>query len=382
MKVVVIVADLAPYHIARYRAVVKIVSSIDLLLVDCGRASRVAYERPEQFNDVNYISVSSSNLRKVLIDSDLDVLVVPGWSGRNICRATAWAFSQGIPVVVMSDSQLEGLSRSLFKDLFKKLLIPAYSAALVAGKRAQRYMESFGFPADCIFHGVDVVDNEHFSGNKCDLSPLPHELRGRQYMLSVGRLVEQKNYRILLDAYASYLQEIDDRRKALELVIVGEGHLGQNLMRYAEDKKVNTCVHFIGSIAYSDLPGIYSGATFFILASNVASETWGLVVNEAMAAGLPLLVSRQSGASDDLVFNGINGYSFDGDDAQELCRCILRLDSQPEMRKKMGVASKQIISKWSLKLFAESFYNACLCAQRTSPYKNRIIASLLLRILS
>lgn len=110
-------------------------------------------------------------------------------------------------------------------------------------------------------------------------------------------------------------------------------------------------VHFLSFLSQARLKTIYRNATFFILPSKYG-ETWGLVVNEAMASRLPVLVSNQAGCASTLVKPGVNGFTFSSHDEEELANLLIKATSIEEKeREVMGSKSLEIISEWGLERF-------------------------------
>ena len=105
-----------------------------------------------------------------------------------------------------------------------------------------------------------------------------------------------------------------------------------------------------GFVQYPDLPRWYAEASCFVHASLI--EPWGLVVNEAMAAGLPVIVSRTCGCAADLVQEGVNGWTFDPTDKLGLAELMRRISASPEQAKLMGESSRRIIRDWGTERFA------------------------------
>jgi glycosyltransferase involved in cell wall biosynthesis len=128
------------------------------------------------------------------------------------------------------------------------------------------------------------------------------------------------------------------------LVLVGSGEMEQELRSLADGLKLRT-VHFAGFVNQNLLPKIYGASDVFVLPSE--DEPWGLAVNEAMCAGLPVVVSREIGCVPDLVQDGGNGRLFDCGDVDALAAALAGLAQSPELRKKMGDVSREIISRWS-----------------------------------
>ena len=137
-------------------------------------------------------------------------------------------------------------------------------------------------------------------------------------------------------------------------MLCGSGHLEAALRNQARGIKG---IHFPGFVQIEELPLYYGLAATFILPSS-HFEQWGLVVNEAMAAGLPVLVSRVCGCAPELVQEGVNGFTFDPDDTEGLARLMWQMSWGEVDLEAMSQASQSIISVWTPGTFAENLFNA------------------------
>jgi glycosyltransferase involved in cell wall biosynthesis len=115
-------------------------------------------------------------------------------------------------------------------------------------------------------------------------------------------------------------------------------------------------IHLVGAKPYQDLPTYYGLASAFIHVST--TEQWGLVVNEAMASGLPVLVSNRCGCAQDLVQEGINGFTFDPYNLDDIAQKMLQLSTFDSQLSALGRASEEIIARWSPRRFAEGLSQA------------------------
>ena len=141
------------------------------------------------------------------------------------------------------------------------------------------------------------------------------------------------------------------------------------------------CVHLPGFQQYKILPVFYGLAEVFVHASK--TEQWGLVVNEAMASGLPVIVSNRCGCVSDLVREGYNGFVFDPYDAEQLARLMLRVsEMEAEERRRMGDASRQNHCRLGTERFARGLREAIACAMSAAPVRGSLLDRLLLRLLS
>lgn len=349
-------ADIGHYHVARFGATAKLG---ELVVIDAGANISTAYESAAT---KSYTAVPvEGTVAKTLDAIAPDVLVVMGWGYHSVREAALWALKNKIPVVTMSDSQLEGQPRSLLRDFLKRGLIGSYDAVLCAGTRAQRYMEYFGKSPECLFSGMDVVDNSHFAGaldaavaERLAFSQ-QHQLPQR-YILSVNRFVAQKNLSGLLRAFAHYVAQ--GQAGALNLVIAGDGPLRNELIDLIDELGLQEVVFLIGKVAYADLPMLYASAEAFVITSNSHAETWGLTVNEAMAAGLPVFVSSSCGSCEDLVEDGINGRVFDANNTEALALHFDAIGRGRYPLAAMGESSQRIIQQWGLERHAQNFWKA------------------------
>jgi glycosyltransferase involved in cell wall biosynthesis len=195
----------------------------------------------------------------------------------------------------------------------------------------------------------------------------------RHYFLAVNRFIAKKNLTRLLLAYARYRSQRGEH--AWKLVMLGDGPLRESLYEQCRDLQLEKDVLFPGFAQYDLLPAYYGLASAFVHASVV--EQWGLVVNEAMAAGLPVIVSNRCGCVPELVSEGRNGFTFDPFDVAELTGLMARVSDHPNLDG-MGEASRTIIGQWSPDRFAEGMLRAAETASAVGPIRPRPLDILLL----
>jgi glycosyltransferase involved in cell wall biosynthesis len=276
---------------------------------------------------------------------------VPGYYNTVGLTATVWGRVHGVRTILMSESTADDHPRSWWRERLKILLVRAlFDAAIVGGRRAAQYLVSLGFPADKIAFGYDVVDNDFFSRGtealRRDSAPDAEGLP-RRYFLYAGRLAPEKNLSALIQQFSTYRA----RGGEWDLVLVGQGPLGTNLRDEAQRDGCAAHIHFAGFKQGAELLPPYAFASCFVLPST--REPWGLVVNEAMASGLPVIVSTRCGCSDDLVEHGGNGFIFDPAREDELVDCMMRMSAMSdEERARMGQRSREIIANFSLERWA------------------------------
>jgi 1,2-diacylglycerol 3-alpha-glucosyltransferase len=299
------------------------------------------------------------SLRKALDELRPDVIFLYGYSLRVMRQAKLWAEKRNIATVLMSDSnEFDGNRNRLF-EFIKSLFVSRFDAAFVGGSSSSLYLQQLGIPKERIVLGWDVVDNESFrrqaSENRKDISQVRRKWNlPEAYFLFVGRMVRNKNIRGLLEAYVEYAESMGEESKPWDLVICGSGPEEEELQRRVKSMpgQLGNHVQLYGVVKQPKLTDFFSGASCLILPST-RYESWGLVVNEAMACGLPVIVSSRCGCSLDLVRNGINGWRFDPDSSSELVSWMLKLHTlDPSARAEMGLQGEHIISDWGLDRFS------------------------------
>jgi 1,2-diacylglycerol 3-alpha-glucosyltransferase len=310
-----------------------------------------------------------------------DIVAIPGWADRSALLALNWCFESRTPVVLMSASTIIDARRYWLKERVKTRILSLVGAALTGGKRSACYMATLGMPAERVFVGYDVVDNAYFAQGARQAREAAERTRQalqlpQHYFLASARFVPKKNLSRLLLAYKRYRALRGER--SWKLVILGDGPLRERLHAQCRALKLNADVIFPGFVQYDQLPAYYGLASAFVHVSVV--EQWGLVVNEALAAGLPILVSDRCGCVPELVSEGRNGFAFDPLEIEQLAALMARLSDFKDLGI-MGQVSQQIIAKWSPDRFAEGMLSAAKTAQAAGSPRPGLVESFLLRTL-
>jgi len=237
------------------------------------------------------------------------------------------------------------------------------SAALVGGSRHRDYLTKLGMAQNRIFLGYDAVDNDHFREGASKARQHAESERRRlglppEYFLSCCRFGAKKNLTALITAYAGY-RDLTERPWAL--VLLGDGELRPAVTALVESLGLQNCVILAGAKGYNELPAYYGLARCLVHAST--TEQWGLVVNEAMAAGLPVLVSERCGCSPELVQEHVNGYTFRPTDTERLAHLMLHVAADSALCKRLGEASASLVSAWGPQRFAAGLVGAVRACQ-------------------
>ncbi len=315
---------------------------------------------PDRYSEDVPTTELTAGIRSTLSNVSPDVVAVHGWSTRSALAATRECNRAHIPTIVMSESTAHDADRSWVREQVKRRVVGLHQSALVGGTPHTEYLQQLGVPRGRIFKGYDAVDNDHFAAGAEAARKDEEKVRTEyglpaQYMLASARFRPKKNLSGLLKAYAAYRERLSSD-EGLDLVVLGDGPLREKIEATRTELELEGCVHFPGFKQYDDLPAYYGLAEFFVHAST--TEQWGLVVNEAMAAGLPVLVSNRCGCAQDLVKEGENGWTFDPNDANELPELLGRMTIASQEERTMGRKSQRIIDRWGPNAFAQGLKKA------------------------
>ena len=291
-------------------------------------------------------------LWKCLDQLSPEVVLVPGYYTLPGLAAALWAKANGRRTVLMTESTGQDHKRVWWKEACKGALVRSlFDWAIAGGAPHRRYLQKLGFPTERIARFYDVVDNDFFQSrsralrNYCD--PADFDLP-EQYFLYVGRLAEEKNVVGLLEAYFQYRAAGGD----WFLVYIGDGPQLQQLRACAAHCEFGVDVYFTGLRGTPELPQYYGFASCFVLPSR--REPWGLAANEAMACGLPIILSQRCGCIEDLLHEPENGFSFNPDQEDELAATLFAMSRlSPEERAGMGLRSREIIARFSPQAWAK-----------------------------
>jgi glycosyltransferase involved in cell wall biosynthesis len=292
-----------------------------------------------------------------------DAFLVLGWHSKAYWQAIAACRRSGIPVLVRGDSQLDP-SAPVAKRALKRVLYPmmvrSFAACLAVGVRSREYFAHYG--ARLIVRSPHFVDNERF-GRSADASAPSRDVHRRQWgatpedvvFLFAGKLIAKKRP---LDLIRAVAQSGDPRALA---VFVGDGELRGECAREAD--RLGVRAHFAGFRNQSELPADYAGADLLVLPSD-ARETWGLVVNEAMACGRGALVSKAVGCAPDMIREGVTGHTFDLGDVTRLGALVSQLSASRSLLAELGTNARAHVAAYSVEAAAEGVLAAADRVQR------------------
>jgi glycosyltransferase involved in cell wall biosynthesis len=306
-------------------------------------------------------SLPWKNLWQLVTNGEFDAVCLGGYYFREAWTVLLAAKRKRIPVIVCTDAHsLESRrAKSKFTLGIKKQIVGRIfrmaAAVITSSSNAEIFLQSLGVPSERIFMGRSVVDNAWWTEHTAHLDRaalrrelnLPPEAR---IVLYCAKLQPWKRPGDLLEAFSradvsgSYL------------LFAGDGPLRAMLEQRSRDLGVADRVHFLGFVNQTRLPGVYVASDVLVLPSDY--EPFGLVINEAMLCGCPVVVSDRVGARYDLVYEDETGSVFPCGNVEALAKILRSLLNDPSRLDRMGAAAKERMLSWTPELNIATFLEA------------------------
>lgn len=304
-----------------------------------------------------------SGLRARLAAGKFDAVWVHGWGHIGLRQAIRAASALGLLVLLRGESTLDPgpvTWKRRLRDAYARRLLRRVAGCLCIGSWNREFYQSFGVPQDRLFSVPYAVDNAWFQARCAEAAPRREAFRrelgpepGRPVILFAAKFIPVKAPEILLQAYqeawnaergAPNGNRKSDRGVRPYLLFVGDGPMRGQLEAQA-GALLGGDVRFLGFRNQTELPALYDLCNLFVLPSRF--EPWGLVVNEVMNAGRPVLVSDRVGAGPDLVRGGETGWVFPANDVAALAAALHDACADPARLARMGKAARERINCWS-----------------------------------
>lgn len=278
-----------------------------------------------------------------------DVINLTGYYDPAQLLLLAWAKLNGIRVVMQNESTAADHDRGGWKEQFKRLIFNRCDGFFCFGSQSARYVTDFGINPEKILLQKNAVDNPTLQAVYEKAIPqraVQQQLLGLRphNFIFVGRLIEFKNLPVLISAFAEARNQSPNASQ-WGLILVGDGVERDLLVDQVKSLELAGSVKFLPGRPWYTVPEILALSDVLVLPSR--SEPWGLVVNEAMACGLPVLVSNRCGCVADLVHDGQNGFVFDPNQATQLTQRLVDFMDDRVDTQQMSIAAKQLISPYS-----------------------------------
>lgn len=287
-----------------------------------------------------------------------DVIICGGYQHPSFLVAHLFAKLFRKRIILWSESHASSVQlKQSWAMSYRRTMIRQSSAYLVPGKLAHDFLLGLGARREQIYTAPNAVDNDFFYSSSQSFRIRKERLKkerkwSRYLILYVGLLTDAKGVGTLLDGF-SQLRGRED----IGLVLVGDGPREKFYREYCGQKGLGN-VFFEGFKQQSELPFYYGVCDFLVMPS--LRDEWGLVINEAMAAGLPVIASDCVGAATDLVEHGVNGWRFTAGRSEELTCRMAELLQNDALRETMGEHSLEIIKRYSPRRSADGFVRSIL----------------------
>lgn len=300
----------------------------------------------------HYKGIDNPALIAEIEDFRPNAILVYGWSYKSHLKAIRY-FSGKVPLWFRGDSHLldekTGLKKYI-RHIFLKWVYQHINKVFYVGTANKAYYGAFGLKASQVIFAPHSIDNDRFSQDRSiEVQQLRESLhiKANEYLIVfAGKFEPKKDPEILLNTFTEL------NKTHVHLLFVGNGILEKSLKNQR-----TTNIHFMDFQNQSQMPVIYQACDLFCLPSKGPGETWGLAVNEAMAAGKAILVSDRVGCATDLVKEGVNGAIFEAGNISSLKIKLTSLLEKPENLNEMGKQSANEIKKWSIEKQAEIIIN-------------------------
>lgn len=305
-----------------------------------------------------YNLLMNQGVRKALRQSAPHAILCGGYNYIASWQCLDWSRSHQVPFLLWSESNQQDSRRGTrIVEFLKKQFLGRCTAFVVPGQSARNYLRAQGIDDGIIFTAPNAVDNDLFAKIAERARSQDQQLRKalslpQHYFLFMGRLIREKGVFDLLAAYAKLENRL---REKVGLVFVGDGSGRRALEEQAATVSPGV-VRFAGFVQRNDSANYYALAEALILPTH--TDPWGLVVNEAMACGLPVVVTSVAGCAADLVRPDWNGFVVSPADVSSLTAVMTSLADNPDLCANMGRNSQLHISRFTAEGWAKSVGSA------------------------
>ena len=296
-----------------------------------------------------FAGYDTPEIKDIIRRREYDAVMANGWHYKSAWQAIRACWKSGIKILVRSDSHLH-TPRKLFTRIGKAAVyprfIPRFDACLAVGKWSTEYFLRYGAKPERVFLVPHAVDNNFFRAEAERLKPIKSEVRKKWELdeaatafAFAGKFIEKKRPMDFVRA----VQLARQRSLRIQGLMVGDGSLRIACQDFARHRDVP--IRFVGFLNQSQIASAYVACDALVLPSD--GETWGLVVNEAMACGRPAIVSDKVGCGPDLIVPGKTGSIFPLGNVEALASQMLQMADHPARLTEMGACAAGMINNYS-----------------------------------
>ena len=328
------------------------ISSIEKSRVDLGSLDNSIHQYPYKLlheGTLEEVSLAKrvSGILKAIKNVKPDIVNLTGYYDLASWIVLGYCKMKGIKTILSNESTANDHVRNGFKESVKAFIIKQFDGYFNFGTASENYLLSLGISKEKMLVKRNCVDNKVLKEIYLKQIPFRNVQQKRlnlapKNFIFVGRLIEYKNLVRFLEAFGLA------QKKSVHnwgVIILGDGELKTDLQEAVSNKNIQN-ISFQKGVSWQQVPEYLALSDVLVLPSY--SEPWGLVVNEAMACGLPVLASDKCGCAIDLVRNGKNGFTFSPENIEELTDLLIKfMNTDEDNLRKMGEISEQIIQDYS-----------------------------------
>ena len=307
---------------------------------------------------LNFFGCDTPEIAQIVRAREVDVLLVHGWHFKSYCQAIAACRRCRVPIILRADSHLlepRPVLLRVAREVVHRVLVPQFDAYLSVGPLNEEYCRHFGADASRFFRAGHFVDNAWWSHSVAEATACRDALRRRWNvpddaltLVFAGKFIPRKRPLELLGA----LRRLRDA--PVHVLMAGDGPLRRQVERIVTEERLP--VTLLGFINQSAMPEVYAAGDLLVLPSR--EESWGMVVNEAMASGLPAIVTDRVGCSPDLIRQGETGTCIPANRADALAEAIRTYLTDRGRVRREGQAARRHIAQFSATNAAEQLLRA------------------------
>lgn len=303
----------------------------------------------------HFAGINNPTLINEVAQWNPDSILVFGWNFKSHLKLMKH-FKGKKKILFRGDSNLlDDEKKNFIKKFLRRILLKKIYAyvdqALYVGVANKKYFLANGLKENQLVFAPHAIDNNRFiQKSNYNLRKQLNISESAFVFLFAGKFEQKKNVTFLFDSFV--LANITNAH----LILTGNGMLENVLKEKYKNvsDEMQQRIHFIDFQNQSAMPIVYASGDVLILPSQGPGETWGMAVNEAMAAGKAILVSNKCGCAEDLIQDGINGYVFESNNEEDLIKKMKQLSNNKERLQAMGFASLNIIQNWSLEKICDA----------------------------
>jgi len=312
----------------------------------------------------HFTGSDTPEISDLIASREFDAWIINGWRVKSEWQAIRACWKYGVPMLIRGDSHLlnhQPPHTRIAKRMILGRWIPRFDGYLTVGKLNEEYYKYYGADSSRFFPARHFVDNQRFATLAAGANI--EELRAHwtisqsaTVFLFAGKFVDKKQP---MDAIKA-IEKLVARNADVHLLMVGNGNLRRLCEEYSASRRLP--VTFAGFLNQSQMANAYVCADVLVLPS--ASETWGLVVNEAMSCGVPAIVSDRVGCGPDLVYPGQTGAIFPAGNVDRLADAMSAYVVNQGLIKEQGANARELISNYTIEAATDRTVAAALSVSR------------------